>query len=283
MDDPNILPLDALVRTAELETTNAAWHEGLDCLHNVHDAYNAHIHQLSCQLQETQDQLARVTKQAALSEITGQVVHRLQNTIAPLVTYVDLARRRASDDPTTVGIIVKVQHALASLDSLLADLAQLTSNREPAPTRLSPAALFDEVCATLETTLATRGIRVQLDVSPRLQITADREMLRRAVTNLVTNAIQAMPDGGELVVTAYEGTHGIELEVADSGPGLLGELRHRAFEPLFTTKTDGTGLGLAIVRRVAEAHGGDVTAENCPEGGAAFTIRIPRVAMKAAA
>ena len=85
-----------------------------------------------------------------------------------------------------------------------------------------------------------------------------------------------MPDGGRLVFTSYNGPFGFELEVADSGHGLSEETRRRAFEPFYTTKSGGTGLGLAIVQRVAEVHGGDVTALNCPEGGAAFTLRLPQ-------
>jgi signal transduction histidine kinase len=107
------------------------------------------------------------------------------------------------------------------------------------------------------------------------QLFADREMLRRCITNLSLNAIDAMPNGGELVITSYSGPHGFELEIADSGPGLSDQVRRRMFEPFFTTKQHGTGLGLAIVSRIAEVHGGDLTARNCPEGGAAFTLRIP--------
>jgi signal transduction histidine kinase len=99
----------------------------------------------------------------------------------------------------------------------------------------------------------------------------------------VLNAIDVMPDGGSLVITSYENARGFELEVADSGPGLSEEVKRKAFEPFYSTKQNGTGLGLAIVYHVAEAHGGTVTAMNCPEGGAAFTIKIPRRAMRAAA
>jgi signal transduction histidine kinase len=92
-----------------------------------------------------------------------------------------------------------------------------------------------------------------------------------------------MPDGGRLFVTTYQGPEGLELEVADSGPGLSEQAQRRAFEPFFTTKSNGTGLGLAIVDRIAEVHGGDVAAANCPDGGAAFTIRIPSRRWEAAA
>jgi signal transduction histidine kinase len=112
---------------------------------------------------------------------------------------------------------------------------------------------------------------------------ADRDLLRRAVLNLSLNALDAMPDGGRLFITSFSGAGGLELELADSGPGLSEQAQRRAFEPFFTTKSNGTGLGLAIVDRIAEVHGGDVAARNCPEGGAAFTIRIPQRRWEAAA
>jgi signal transduction histidine kinase len=108
-------------------------------------------------------------------------------------------------------------------------------------------------------------------------------MLRRATLNLVLNAIDAMPSGGELAVTGTAGSRGVELEIADSGPGIQDGDSPRLFEPFFTTKSGGTGLGLTIVERIASAHGGDVSARNCPQGGAAFTIRLPYRQMEAAA
>ena len=101
-------------------------------------------------------------------------------------------------------------------------------------------------------------------------------MLRRAVLNLVLNALDAMPAGGELVLTACETKAGLEIEIADSGPGIPGTIVDRLFEPFFTTKGSGTGLGLAIVERIATAHGGKAAVVNCPEGGAAFTLIIPQ-------
>ena len=108
-------------------------------------------------------------------------------------------------------------------------------------------------------------------------------MLQSAILKLALNALEAMPRGGRLVVTSFTGAAGLELEVADSGPGLNDEVRRRAFEPFFTTKSGAHGLGLAVVHRLAEAHGGDVVATNCPEGGAAFTLRIPLHTARAAA
>src|SRR5205807_1739560 len=98
--------------------------------------------------------------------------------------------------------------------------------------------------------LDAQDIEVELDIPLRLSILADEEMVRRAVLNLVLNALDAMPDGGELLFTGCAGPQGVELEVADSGPGLSDDARRRAFEPFFSTKSNGTGLGLAIVSRI---------------------------------
>jgi signal transduction histidine kinase len=102
-------------------------------------------------------------------------------------------------------------------------------------------------------------------------------MLRRAVLNLLLNALDALPAGGELMLTACQTKAGLEIEVADSGPGVPAPIVERLFEPFFTTKGSGTGLGLAIVERIAAAHGGRATVANCPEGGAAFTLIIPQL------
>jgi signal transduction histidine kinase len=131
--------------------------------------------------------------------------------------------------------------------------------------------------------MEAQGIQVSIDVPPNTLVTADREMLRRALVNLVLNAIDVMPRGGDVIITSYDGPTGFELEVADSGPGLSQEQLGHVFNPFFTTKSNGTGLGLSIVHRIVEAHGGRITALNCPDGGAAFTIELPRRAMGAAA
>jgi signal transduction histidine kinase len=96
------------------------------------------------------------------------------------------------------------------------------------------------------------------------------------VLNLVLNALDALPTGGDLALTACQTNAGLEIEIADSGPGVPAAIVDRLFEPFFTTKGSGTGLGLAIVERIAAAHGGRAKVVNCPEGGAAFTLIIPQ-------
>lgn len=143
--------------------------------------------------------------------------------------------------------------------------------------------VIDEVCAQFAERARALKVETTIDVPGELGVLADRDMLRMAVANLVGNALDAMPSGGRLVITSYHGAGGLELEVADSGPGLSDDALRRAFDAFYSTKRDGAGLGLAKVRRVATAHGGEVVATNCPEGGAAFTLRIPSRAGRSAA
>ena len=92
-----------------------------------------------------------------------------------------------------------------------------------------------------------------------------------------------MPDGGELTVAMVRTSDAVKIEIVDSGPGFAEGEDKQIYEPFYTTKSGGTGLGLAIVQRVAEAHGGEVSAANGPQGGAVMTIRIPQAAKEEAA
>jgi two-component system sensor histidine kinase HydH len=182
-----------------------------------------------------------------------------------------------------VNILDKIAAGLTAWEVIVSDVLQFTSRRDPSwqVFRLEP--LVREVCDAIAPQLAAQGVHAELDLPPQLTVLADRDMLRRATRNLVLNALDAMPQGGELAVTGTAGPHGIELEIADSGPGIRDEDGPRLFEPFFTTKSGGAGWGLAIVQRIAAAHGGDVSVRNCPQGGAAFTIRLPYRSTEAAA
>jgi signal transduction histidine kinase len=211
------------------------------------------------------------------------VAHEVRNNLLPVSLYLSLLRRRLSDDRGSLDVLDKVEAGVQSLDVTVNDLLHFTSERDPSLTSFRLTELFDDVRQSLAPQFEAQQIDCKVQVAAGLSLTADREMLRRAVLNLVLNAVDALPEGGELTLTGVATSRGVEIEVADNGPGLSDEVRRRAFEPFFTTKSNGTGLGLAIVYRVAEVHGGDVSAANCPEGGAAFTLRLPHRALEAAA
>lgn len=286
----SVLPFDAegldaslLSEDSSLEAVLAAWNDATMRLQQTHEVLQAEVARLAKELEAKNHELARQNRLADLGRMASHVAHEVRNSLVPVTLYLSLLKRRLSEDPGSMDILTKIEAGFTALDVTVNDLLNFSSHREPHWHNFSVRELVDEVCEALGPQLDAQSIQVSTDVSPATVINADREMLRRAVLNLVLNAIDAMQDGGQLVFTSFDGPQGFELEIGDSGPGLGQEQLERVFDPFFTTKSDGTGLGLAIVHRIAEVHGGRVTARNCPEGGAAFTIEIPRRAMGVAA
>jgi signal transduction histidine kinase len=274
---------DAAGQTIDLEAVLSAWHTATLRLERTHETLCAEVSRLNQELEIKNRELARKNRLADLGQMASHVAHEVRNSLVPVSLYMSLLRRRLSDDPGSLDILAKIEAGFIALDTTVNDLLSFTAHRNPQWQTFLVGDLVEEICESLAPQLEAQRIDLDIDVPPNTLLTADREMFRRALLNLVLNSIDAMPDGGELVITSYDGNKGFELEVADSGPGLSEEQKRRAFEPFYSTKQNGTGLGLAIVYHVAEAHGGTVTAMNCPEGGAAFTIRIPRRTMRAAA
>lgn len=271
-----LLPEAAVVdANADLETVLAAWHTATLRLEETHRMLREEVRRLTDELEVKNRELARKNRLADLGQMASHIAHEVRNNLVPLTLYLSLLRRRISEDAGSVDVLDKITAGLTDLDATVNDLLHFTSDRDPRLRTFPLRKLIESVCSSLAPQLSAQKIELVTDVPRDQLVTADEDMLRRAVFNLALNALDAMPDGGTLVVTSSGGRDGVELEIADSGPGLSEDAMQRAFEPFFTTKCGGTGLGLAIVYRIAEVHGGDVTAANCPEGGAAFTLRIP--------
>jgi two-component system nitrogen regulation sensor histidine kinase NtrY len=133
------------------------------------------------------------------------------------------------------------------------------------------------VLALYAKTTGPAAIQFDSDVSGKpMPMMADPELLHRALSNLVLNAIDAMPNGGTVTLAAHPKGDSVELCVTDTGEGLTPEECERLFTPYYTTKQHGTGLGLAIVQSVVTDHAGTITVESRAGGGAAFIIMLPK-------
>jgi signal transduction histidine kinase len=268
---------------ADLETVLAAWHTATLRLERTHEILRAEVQHLTEELAAKNRELARKNRLADLGQMASHVAHEVRNNLVPVTLYMSLLRRRIFTDRGCLEILDKIESGFTALDATVHDLLHFTSDRDPHVQSFALRGLIDDVIGSVAPQMDAQSIRAVIDVPPGQVIAADRDMLRRAVLNLVLNALDAMPEGGTLTVTSVAGDGAVELEIADTGPGLSDDAKRRAFEPFYTTKRGGTGLGLAIVSRIADVHHGDVTAMNCPEGGAAFTVRIPFPAKEAAA
>ena len=276
-------PTDMPAPNADLETVLAAWHTATERLEKTHEVLRAEVQHLTDELAAKNRELARKNRLADLGQMASHVAHEVRNNLVPVTLYMSLLRRRIAGDRGGLEILDKIESGFTALDAMVNDLLNFTSDRDPQLQPFPLRKLIEDVVASLAPQLAAQSIQTAIDVPRNQMITADRDMIRRAVLNLTLNALDAMPDGGTLTITSTADRSAVELEIADSGPGLSEDTKRRAFEPFYTTKRGGTGLGLAIVSRITDVHAGQVTALNCPEGGAAFTLRIPYPAREAAA
>jgi signal transduction histidine kinase len=267
----------------DLEQVLDAWYAATDRLQKTHETLRKEVCRLNEELKAKNRELARKNRLADLGRMASHIAHEVRNGLAPVTLYSSLLRRRVADDRVSLRTMDNIDSAVTALEATVNDLLSFTLDRDPQWTTFDVAELAREVCESLDPQLAAQRIRTEIDIPSATTLRADRDMIRRAILNLILNALDVMPDGGELVITACQHHASFELEVADSGPGIAEEAQLRVFEPFYTTKSEGTGLGLAIVHRIAEAHGGQVVAKNCPEGGAAFTLRLPNRRMEAAA
>jgi signal transduction histidine kinase len=263
--------------SADLQTILAAWHTATLRLEQTHNALRDEVQQLTAELEIKNRELARKNRLADLGQMASHVAHEVRNNLVPVTLYLSMLRRRLTSDAEGLDMLEKVSAGFRAMDVMVNDLLHFTSDRDPQLVHFPLRKLAADIEASLAPQLAAQKILFEIKISPQHTLRADREMLRRAVLNLVLNALDAMPDGGRLTVGSAETDGGLELIVADSGPGLPSDILPRVFEPFFTTKQAGTGLGLAIVSRIAEAHGGTAGAANAPHGGAVFTLAFPQM------
>ena len=174
--------------------------------------------------------------------------------------------------------LIDVVTRIDALGELINDLMVFARPRPPHPAVFELRPLLLEAMAMLRRDPANASLEVTID-GPDVTLTADADLIRATVLNLLLNAAQAMGGHGRIAIAVAIATEQRDqrciLEIRDSGPGIPAPLREQVFEPFFTTKARGGGLGLAIARRTAELHGGALTL-TCPDtGGTVFTMTVP--------
>lgn len=221
--------------------------------------------------------IARVqdaSRLAAIGQVAASIGHELRNPLAVIQTSTHQLRRRLPDDDERIQRhLRRVADQTELCSSIISDLLELARDRAPErrPTDLGP--VVREAAASVA---RGDGVLLALDIADDLPRPAiDATQFRQLVVNLVQNAVEAVGQRGRILVGLRLVGGEIGLTVEDDGPGLKPAVLARLFEPLFTTRANGTGLGLALCRRIVEKHGGTITGENRPDGGASFTAVIP--------
>jgi PAS domain S-box-containing protein len=224
-------------------------------------------------------QLQEKERLAAIGSTAGMVGHDIRNPLQAIASDVFLLKSNLAEMPESK-MKVEMQESLDGIEAnvhyinkIVQDLQDYARPINPSPLEISLETMCEEV-------LFKNGVPDNVDVSCQIEnkvkrIVADPEMLKRILSNLVTNALQAMPNGGKIRIHAYQESGNTVITVQDTGGGIPEDVKPKLFTPLFTTKSKGQGFGLAVVKRMTEALHGTVTFESKVREGTKFIVCLP--------
>ncbi|HJV71893.1 sensor histidine kinase [Ideonella sp.] len=230
-------------------------------------------------LEAAQRQLVRAEKLAAVGQLTAGVAHEVNNPIAVIQGNLDLLRELLGPQAATVSAELKlIDQQIERMRLIVTQLLQFARPTEYAGyvETLAPGEVLEGCLLLVAHLLASSRISIRREYAATLTVGFNRHELQQVLVNLLVNAIQAMPEGGELTLATrdWPDARGVDITVADSGAGLPDELLAQLFQPFVTRKPDGTGLGLWISQSLVERYGGEIRAANRPEGGALITVAL---------
>jgi signal transduction histidine kinase len=241
------------------------------------------FNRMTSQLVEQRDRLVQAERVAAWRELARRLAHELKNPLFPLqLTVENMMRARhlpkQQYDEVFNESTATLMAEIANLKTIIARFSDFSKMSKPQEANLDVREVMQRVLVLFAPTLDRREqlIALRTEIAPDpLMVSADAELLHRALSNLVLNAIDAMPDGGTLTAVATRRSDVVQIRISDTGTGLTPEECERLFTPYYTTKQHGTGLGLAIVQSVVADHHGTITVESLPGSGATFVIELP--------
>jgi PAS domain S-box-containing protein len=224
-------------------------------------------------------QLKKTERLATIGETAGMVGHNIRNPLQAIASDLYLIESDAAslpEDETKKSLqesVNGIEYNLYYIAKIVEDLQDYAKPQYPNKQKIEIGGVIEEV---MKLVFVPSNLKVIIDIAKDFpKISADFSMLKRSLTNLVTNAIQAMPNGGQLTLRAQHKDAQAFITVEDTGVGIPEEVKPKLFEPMFTTKAKGQGLGLAVSKRLVEAQGGAISFESQKGKGTKFVISLP--------
>ncbi len=220
-----------------------------------------------------EERAARERQLAALGEMSAVLAHEIRNPLASLKGHAQLLAEALPAESREQSKADRVVREAIRLEGLSNDLLDFVRAGAVERAEVPVARVLHEACDVI----GSDRITLKLEDAPETW-SLDATRMRQVIENLLQNALDASPEGASVTLSASIANDHLVVACRDQGDGLPLEAgaTDKLFEPFHTTRTRGTGLGLAVARRIVELHGGKLTAENCPEGGAIFTATVPR-------
>ena len=278
-------PVEQLAHAAQ-EVAAGNWNarvevSGEDELGQLADSFN----RMTTELLGQKERLVQAERVAAWRELARRLAHELKNPLFPLQLTVENLVRARQQNPEQFDEVFRESSRtllaeIANLKGIIGRFSEFSKMPQPQLQRVQVNDVIRGAVELFQAQLTAPGraqISCELQLDPHLEpVAADAELLHRALSNLVLNAMDAMPQGGALTLRTRDADGKVLIEVADTGSGLTPKECERIFTPYYTSKQHGTGLGLAIVQSVVSDHGGRVRAESEPGRGTTFVIELPK-------
>ncbi len=243
------------------------------------DRFNTMEDQLAehaAEIQRKNNELIHTKKLAAIGTLAAGVAHELNNPLNNIYLSAQVLSKESGEGcrPAVKDAVSDILGQTVRVKRIVGDLLEFARGREPRRQQVNLEGLIRGVYNKL--TVDTAKVRFSLDPDPDAMLAADPEQMEQVFINLFTNAIEAMPNGGELAVRVRTVDDAMTVSVTDSGKGIPRESQDKVFEPFYTTKDKGTGLGLAIVFNIVRKHYGEIYVASEEGKGTTFTITLPR-------
>ena len=229
------------------------------------------------ELHESFERLKRADRLAAVGNLSAGLAHEIRNPLAGIEGAAGILEQKGLTEEQRLEFLGIIRKECGRLNRLLGNLLDFARPAAPQRRTQRVDALLDSAVELIAHGSAGRAISLRTDLEPPdITVEGDGEQLKQVILNLLLNAAQSMPQGGEIRLSARcRGSH-VLIEVSDQGCGIPPENMDKMFNPFFTTKEAGTGLGLAVAHQIVAQHGGTLRARNNPERGATFSIQLPR-------
>ena len=278
-------PVEQLAHAAQ-EVAEGNWNVrvdvlGADELGQLADSFN----RMTTELLGQKERLVQAERVAAWRELARRLAHELKNPLFPLQLTVENLVRARQQNPEQFDEVFRESSRtllaeISNLKGIIGRFSEFSKMPQPQLKRVQVNDVARGVMQLFQAQMESPGhskINCELQLDPHLpSVAADTELLHRAISNLVLNAIDAMPRGGTLTLRTHSGDGKVLIEVADTGAGLTPAECKQIFTPYYTSKKSGTGLGLAIVQSVVSDHGGTIRVQSEPGRGTTFTIELPK-------
>jgi signal transduction histidine kinase len=222
------------------------------------------------------EQLSQTQHLSSIGEMVAGVSHEIRNPLGIISSSAALLKKKISlTDPSNTIPDIIVEEA-ARLNSIITDFLNFAKPRKPDLTDCVIQEVLEKNITFLSSEARDKGYRIDMEYAPDIpMVKADKGMLYQAFLNILINAMQSMPEGGDIKIAMTANEHAVKIQFQDEGHGIPQDIQGKIWDPFFTTKEKGTGLGLGIVKKIVELHSGNIQIENRKTKGVIVTVALP--------